>query len=200
MGSVSGMPIDGSDVLARVEAAYHQHFETEPARASVSFVGVDPIEILLYRYDIGSVEFSTYASLGMSRHPMTAAGETVVSPSDPRAELVLTVRNSSAEVWRQLAVLAAAPAVESVVYRPLARIDLGEPWLPGSRCSGALIVAAQLLPVPVDTGQVDILKVLPATGTELAWARVHGSEELVRRWEDRHTDLADLFRAAVGLD
>jgi hypothetical protein len=41
--------------------------------------------------------------------------------------------------------------------------------------------------------------VLPATQTELAWARVHGSERLQQRWLTAGTDLTDLLRDPVEL-
>jgi hypothetical protein len=47
---------------------------------------------------------------------------------------------------------------------------------------------------------VVVLAVLPATATELAWGRVHGSEALQQRWADAGTDLTDLARDPVGLD
>lgn len=190
-----------SEVLARVEAACHQHFETEPSRASVSFVGVDPIEVLLYQQTYShSPSVSSYVTLGMSRHPMVGADAEVLSADGPRAELMLTISGRSTDgAWRRLAVLAAAPAVESVVYAPLARIDLGEAWLPGSRCTGAVISAGQMLPVPIDRGQVDIFRVIPVTSTELAWARVHGTESLIERWDASGTELQDLFREPVDL-
>jgi hypothetical protein len=46
---------------------------------------------------------------------------------------------------------------------------------------------------------VQVLRVLPATQTELAWARVHGSEQLEQRWQAAGTDLTDLMRDPVGL-
>jgi hypothetical protein len=44
-----------------------------------------------------------------------------------------------------------------------------------------------------------VLQVVPATATELAWCRVHGSAALRERWAEQHTDLLDLERAAADL-
>lgn len=191
------------DVLAWVEAAYHQHYETTAARASVSFVGVQPIEILRYDREGGAGNHlvSDYLSLGMSRYPMSAASATVVAPATaPRAELLLEIQGRPDDVWRRLAVLAAAPAVESAVYQIGARIDLGEPWCSGSRCTGAVLATGPLAPVRVPgMAEVRVLKLLPALPIELAWARMHGSDALLERWREAHTELLDPYRDAVDL-
>ena len=184
-------------MLQRVEAAYRQHFEVAPARASVSFLGLDPIEVL--RYPDGSVDH--YLSLGMSRHPMADPNELVIAPeSAPRAELLLSAAGRPEPLWRNLAVLAAAPAVEAVVYQVGNRVDLGEPLCSGSRCTGGVVTGAALQPIAVPgIADVHVLRVLPATQTELAWARVHGSEALQQRWLAAGTDLTDLMRDPVDL-
>lgn len=185
------------DVLHLVEAAYRQHFEIEPARASVSFLGVDPIEVL--RYPEGPTDH--YLTLGMSRHPMADPGDAVIATaSAPRAELLLSATGRPDGLWRALAVLAAAPAVEGAVYQAGNRIDLGEPLCAGSRCSGVVLAASELQPITVaGMADVQVLRVLPATATELAWARVHGSEQLRQRWQAAGTELANLMRDAVAL-
>jgi hypothetical protein len=190
---VTGAP----GILQLVEAAYRQHFEVVPARASVSFLGLDPIEIL--RYPDGHTDH--YLSLGMSRHPMADPGALVIAAeSAPRAELLLSAAGRPEPLWRNLAVLAAAPAVEGAVYQVGNRVDLSEPLCPGSRCTGGVLVTAALQPIAVPEGaDVHVLRVLPATQTELAWARVHGSEELQQRWLTAGTDLTDLMRDPVEL-
>jgi len=202
-GNVASVSVHASDVLEAVESAYRQHFEVSAARASVSFVGVDPIEVL--RYDETSEDagmLQTFATLGMSRYPMSGANESVIDAATaPRAELLLTIRAGQSDAWRSLAVLAAAPAVEGAVHAAGNRIDLGEPWVPGSRCTGALLLVGPLAPVVVSgMADVHVLRVAPATATELAWARIHGSEALSQRWKDAATDLADLSRDAVSLE
>ncbi|MDQ1720470.1 MAG: hypothetical protein QOI26_204 [Pseudonocardiales bacterium] len=186
-----------SDILHLVEAAYRQHFEIIPARASVSFLGLDPIEVL--RYPDGNRDH--YLSLGMSRYPMADPSELVVAEqSAPRAELLLSAAGRPELLWRKLAVLAAAPAVEGAVYQVGNRVDLGEPLCPGSRCAGGVLATAGLQPIAAPgLADVQILRVLPATQTELAWARVHGSERLQQRWLTAGTDLTDLLRDPVEL-
>ena len=186
-----------TDILRLVEAAYRQHFEVVPARASVSFLGVDPIEVL--RYPDGSIDH--YLSLGMSRHPMSDPSEAMIATENgPRAELLLSAAGRPEPLWRNLAVLAAAPAVEGAVYQVANRVDLGEPLCAGSRCSGGVLASAELQPIRVPgLADVHVLRVLPATQTELAWARVHGSEQLQQRWWTAGTDLTDLMRDPVEL-
>jgi len=185
------------DILNVVEAAYRQHFEVVPARASVSFLGVEPIEVL--RYPEGNRDH--YLSLGMSRYPMVEPSESVVAVgSAPRAELLISAQGRPDLLWRRLAVLAAAPAVEGAVYAVGNRVDLGEPLSPGSRCTGGVLAAGPLGPITVPgVAGVQILRVLPATQTELAWARVHGGEQLEQRWLRAGTDLTDLMRDPVDL-
>jgi hypothetical protein len=183
------------DPTARVEAALTDHFGHRAQRASVSFVGVEPIEIL--RFEAVPGEYA-YVTLGMSRHPMTGADEAVVAMGGPRAELLLQVRDAGQahrDLWRRLAVLGAAPAVEGVVHRAGATLDLGEPFAPGSRCTG-VVVSDSTVPA---VGDIEILQVLPATANELAWSRVHGSAALRDRWTSAGTDLRDLDRVAVEL-
>jgi hypothetical protein len=185
-------------IRASVEAAYRQHFEVTPSRASVSFVGVSPIEVL--RYACGAGRFD-YLSLGMSEQAMVDPSATVVDAGTaPRAELLLTAGAGPDGIWRRLALLAAGPAVQGLVFDVGHRIDLGEPWYPGSRCTGAVLHASELRPVPVPgNAEVRVLRVLPATADELAWARVHATAELITRWEDQGTDLADLERNSADL-
>lgn len=187
-------------VLTAVEAALVEHFGHRPQRASVSFVGVDPIEVLRFEPIPGE---RAYLSLGMARHPMTGAAEAVVAADGPRAELMLHLHDPTdehAEVWRRLALLAAAPAVEGVVYTPGMSVDTGEPLTPGSACTGVVLDESVVAPIDADAATVTILQVLPATSTELAWCRVRGSAALRDRWTEAGTDLLDLSRRPVPLD
>jgi hypothetical protein len=191
-------------VLTAVEAGLVEHFGSRPQRASVSFVGVDPIEVLRFEPIPGE---RAYLSLGMARHPMTGAAETVLAGDGPRAELMLHLRDpidEHAEVWRRLALLAAAPAVEGVVYVPGMSVDTGEPLTAASSCTGVVVdesvVPAITLDGGLDGGPVTVLQVLPATSTELAWCRVRGSAALLERWSEAGTDLLDLGRQPVALD
>src|SRR5262249_4713909 len=139
----------------------------------------------------------------MSRHRMTGAAETIRAANGPRAELMLQVRDPHdrrAEVWRHLAVLAAAPAVEGVVYAAGMTVDLGTPMATGSACSGVVITDSGLAPIGTGVGPVAVLRASPAPATELAWCRVRGSAALLERWTEAGTDLLDLARPAVRLD
>ena len=187
-------------MLAAVEAALVEHFGQRPTRASVSFVGVDPIEVLRFEPIPGERAFVT---LGMSRHPMTGAAASIMDVAGPRAELMLHVHDPAddhADVWRRLAVLAAAPAVEGVVYVEGMSVDLGEPLVPGSPCVGAVITSSVLADVGTAAGQVTVLQAVPATANELGWCRVRGSAALLERWRDAGADLLELTRRSVALD
>lgn len=176
------------------------HFGHAPVRASVSFVGVAPIEVLRFEPIPGE---RAYLTLGMSRQPMTSAAEVVQAADGPRAELMIHLSDPTdhfADVWRQLAVLAAAPAVEGLVYAPGITVDLGQALVEGSICTGAVITESALEAVPTPAGPVEILLANPATQNELAWARVRGSAVLLERWSERGTELLDLGRAQVKLD
>lgn len=192
--------MSASEVLAAVEHAVVGHFAHHPLRASVSFVGVDRIEVLRFEPVPGE---RVFVSLGTARQPMTGADEAVRAAGGPRAELMLRVQDEAgqhSDVWRTLALLAAAPAVEGVVYAVGMTVDLGEPIAPGSACTGVLLTDAELPAVPTAAGLVQIFRVVPATATELAWTRVRGSAALVERWSRAGTDLLDLARPSVGLD
>lgn len=185
------------DLLASVERALTEHYARSPVRASVSFVGVEPIEVL--RYNLVPDE-RVYVSLGMSRHVMVAAAHPTVQRGAPRAELMLRLRGAGyRDVWRQLAVLAATPTVEGAVITDGMTLDLGRPLATGATCSGCLIGIAPIEVVATTAGPVLVLQVLPATATELAWARVHGCAALRQRWSATRTDLLDLGRRAVSL-
>ena len=189
----------GGSVLADVEAAVRAAFDDEPARATVSFLGVEPLEVLRF----GEAELRSYVTLGMSRRPMTAADALVEATDGPRAELLLQARVGQIDTdatLRQLAVMAAAPAVEGIVHVDGATVDLGMPLAPDSTCTGAVLVTSALPPVQTDSGPVEILRVLPATPAELAWSRARGSEALRQRWDEAGTDLLDLARAAVAFE
>jgi hypothetical protein len=188
-----------SAVLEAVETALVGHFAQYPQRASVSFVGVEPIEVLRFEPVPGE---RAYVTLGMSRHPMVAASVSTVAPDGPRAELLLCFRDPTddhADVWRRLAVLGAAPAVEGVVYAAGMSVDLGEPLVRGSLCTGVVVGESAVPAVATGSGPVTILEVTPATSTELAWCRVRRSAALLDRWAAAGIDRLDLARPAVDL-
>lgn len=184
------------DLLAEVEAALVEHYAQPPARASMTFLGVEPIEVL--RFEPVPGQFA-YVSLGMARSPMTAGAETSQDPHGPRAELILELSDPGGRrtgVWRRLALLAAAPAVESVVYRPGLTVEIGEPIVEDSICVGVVVQPSAIAVGP----DVDLLRVVPATANELAYARVHGTAVLVARWTETGSDLLDIGRSSVSLE
>lgn len=192
-----GSDDSAADLLELVERSLSEYFGVEPQRAAVSFVGVEPIQIL--RFGAGP-ESTWYVSLGMSRQPMLSAGTDLVGGAGPRAELLVEVNGEAEGLWRHLAVLAASPAVEGVVYREGMTVDLGTPLVAGSQCIGGVIIASDVPAVRSGEIEVEILRVAPATATELAWCRVHGAPALRQKWQDQGVDVCDLRRRAAGLD
>ncbi|MFI1867727.1 suppressor of fused domain protein [Streptomyces jumonjinensis] len=195
-----------AEVLALVEARLCTALGEPDARAAVTFLGTDRIEVLRFTDRDGGLV--RYATLGMSAHPMTDPTAAVADPvKGPRAELILTVRAGSADtdkVLRPLAVLAASPQVEGVVVAPGASLDTGDPLWPAAPFTSVLVaepgglVADLELAAPMDP--VRFLPLLPMTPNEAAWKRVHGARELRERWLARGTDLRDPLRGPVALD
>ncbi|MGV9564405.1 suppressor of fused domain protein [Streptomyces sp. NPDC003480] len=196
------------DVLPLVEARLRTALGEPDARAAVTFLGADRIEVLRFRDDSGEGGVLRYATLGMSAQPMTDPTAMLADPvKGPRAELVLSVRGGIADtdkVLRPLAVLAASPQVEGVVVAPGASLDVGEPLWPGAPFSsvlvaepGGLVEDLELDP-PLDP--VRFLPLLPMTPNEAAWKRVHGAQALNERWLTNGTDLRDPSRRSVPLD
>ncbi|MFE9635467.1 suppressor of fused domain protein [Streptomyces sp. NBC_00190] len=193
-----------AEILALVEARLRTAFGVPDARAAVTFLGTDRIEVL--RFTEG--DLVRYATLGMSAHPMTDPTAVVADPvRGPRAELVLTVRGGLAptdKLLRPLAVLAASPQVEGLIVAPGASLDVGEPLWDGAAFSSVLVaepgglVEDLELDEPMDP--VRFLPLLPMTANEAAWKRVHGAAALQERWLARGTDLRDPLRTAVALD
>lgn len=224
-GRLASLAVSGDQVIAAVEAALLDRFGPSPARASVSFVGVERIEILRWRD--GSV--SQLSTLGASRHPMSDPTAMVTDPvAGPRAEILVRVRDGGARsgdslsdgMVRSLAVLAATPSVEGIVLKAESTVDLGGPVTPGSSCTGFVIRTA--LGEAADTGaaltggasvlgsafiQTDVpgvepvalLEAIPVTPTELAWARAKGVPALRERLAIAGLDLTDVRRRSVSL-
>jgi Suppressor of fused protein (SUFU) len=193
--------VSPTPILPAVEAELVRYFGCDPARASVSFVGVEQIEVLRFDVDLG-VGGRAYVSLGMARHAMTGADQVIRSDDGPRAELMLHVHDAADrhyDVWRRIALLAAAPVVEGVVYRGDMSVDLGEPMAEGSTCSGFVVAPSVVPAISVETLDVAILRVIPATSNELAWCRARGVAGLRERWSEFDVDLLDLSRPSVPL-
>ncbi|MGK5641420.1 suppressor of fused domain protein [Streptomyces sp. URMC 126] len=206
-----------SDVLARVEAGLRSAFGEPDARAAVTFLGTDRIEVLRFPVPgtgdapgAGAADGDAvrYATLGMSAHPMADPTSPLADPvRGPRAELLLTVRPGRADtdkVLRPLAVLAASPQVEGLVVAPGASLDTGEPLWPGAPFTAVLVGEPGGLVADLELGEpmdpVRFLPLLPMTPNEAAWKRVHGAAALQERWLRHGTDLRDPLRKGVPLD
>lgn len=193
-----------SDVLELVEARLRSALGEPDARAAVTFLGTDRIEVLRFA-DGGVVR---YVTLGMSARPMTDPTAVVADElRGPRAELVLSVRGGLAEtdkVLRPLAVLAASPQVEGLVVAPGASLDVGEPLWPGAPFTSVLVAAPGGLVADLELGEprepVRFLPLLPMTPNEAAWKRVHGAQALEERWLKHGMDLRDPLRQGVPLE
>jgi hypothetical protein len=196
------------DVLALVEARLRTALGEPDARAAVTFLGTDRVEVLRFQDDDQEGAIVRYATLGMSAQPMSDPTAMLADPvAGPRAELVLSVRGGHADtdkVLRPLAVLAASPQVEGVVVAPGASLDVGEPLWPGAPFTSVLVaepgglVEDLELDEPLDP--VRFLPLLPMTPNEAAWKRVHGAQALQERWLTNGTDLRDPSRRSVPLD
>ncbi|GAB2929293.1 suppressor of fused domain protein [Rhodococcus aerolatus] len=189
-----------SEVGAAVTAHLAAHLGADPVRASVTFLGVDPLEVLRFGPDDDGLV--RYATLGCSERPMGDAADVVHDPvRGPRAELVLTVRGGVDGVLRSLAVLAATPVVEGLVLVPDALLDLSEPLWDGAAFTAVLLGAGALpdvvLPEPADP--VAFLAVVPVTATEAAWVRLRGADALREAWAEAGVDTTDPARSAVSL-
>jgi Suppressor of fused protein (SUFU) len=189
------------DPLTAVEAHLVAALGEVAGRAAITFVGTESVEVLRFGQPGGDghgAPLVRYATLGMSRYPMT--DPTLVAPDPehgPRAELVLSLNEPRDEVFRRLAVLGMAPFVEGLVVAPGASIDLSEPLWDGAPFSAVLVGSSGGL-VP-DLGLVRFYPLLPLTATEAAWKRVHGPVALEARWLAEGTDLRDPRRVAVSL-
>ncbi|MER6016111.1 suppressor of fused domain protein [Streptomyces bluensis] len=193
-----------ADVLPLVEARLRSALGEPDARAAVTFLGADRIEVLRFTED----DIVRYATLGMSAHPMADPTAVVADPvRGPRAELVLTVRRGAGadtdKVLRPLAVLAASPQVEGVVVAPGASLDVGGPLWPGAPFTSVLVAESgglvEDLELDAPAEPVRFLPLLPMTPNEAAWKRVHGAQALQERWLADGTDLRDPSRRPVSL-
>jgi hypothetical protein len=196
-----------TSVPAGVRGHLRAHFAragiaAEPDAASVTFLGVERIEVL--RFGPSTDGIVHYASLGCSRHPMTDPGAAATDPlRGPRAEVVVSMSGVNAPgLARSVAVLAAAPAVEGLVLEPDALVDLSGPlW---TQQSGPAPFTAFLL------GRSDIddlaltpprepvvfLAAVPITATEAAWVRLKGADAMRQAWRQDGVDILDPRRRA----
>ncbi|GCD43217.1 suppressor of fused domain protein [Streptomyces paromomycinus] len=196
-----------SDVLDLVEARLRTTLGEPDARAAVTFLGTDRVEVLRFTGGGPDGDLVRYVTLGMSDRPMTDPTAVLADPlRGPRAELVLSVKAGRADVdkvLRPLAVLAASPQVEGVIVAPGASLDVGEPLWPGAPFTSVLVAEPGGLVADLELDEplapVRFLPLLPMTPNEAAWKRVHGAEALQERWLKGGTDLRDPLRSGVAL-
>lgn len=182
-----------TSIVDRVRAHLREHFYgVQPDSASVTFLGVEPVEVL--RFAVGSLVH--YVSLGCARHPMVDPSQVVADPlRGPRAEVVLSLSNpgSVSGLARSLAIVAATPAVEGTVLVPDALIDLGSPLWARAPFTAVLLGHSDIPQLPLDppVDPVTFLSATPITATEAAWVRLKGAEAMRAAWEQDGVDVLD---------
>jgi hypothetical protein len=149
----------------------------EPETASVTFVGLEPIDVL--RFGSAADGVSHYVSVGGSRH-----GE-----GDIAAEVVVSLRGGSvgAGLARSVAVLAAAPAVEGLLLAADALVDLGQPLWQSAPFTAFLLGDSAIEPVD----GVEFLSATPITANEAAWVRLKGTDAMREAWLEDGVDVLD---------
>lgn len=176
------------------------HLGVEPQRASVTFLGVEPIDVERFVLDDGVV----FVTVGCARHPMADPGDLAPDPvRGPRVELVVRMKAGAPMpgLHRRLATVAAAPAVEGLVLAPDALVDLGEPLWDGAPFTALVTAADELgevaLPEPMDP--VRFLRAIPITANEAAWVRLKGADALRDAWAEAGIDIADASRSPATM-
>ncbi len=174
----------------------------EPQRASVTFLGVEPIDVLRFVLGADAPDELVYVTSGCARHPMADPTDLHADPvKGPRAELVVRMRAGSPlpGLHKRLATLAAAPAVEGLILDADALVDLGEPLWDGATCTAVLLSADELgeveLPDPMDP--VRLLRAVPITANEAAWVRLKGADALRDAWREAGIDVTEPNRASA---
>ena len=195
--------------LGAVRDHLREHFagvgiDAEPDAASVTFLGVERIEVLRFGPDRDGI--AHYVSLGCSRHPMTDPAAVAADPvRGPRAEVTMSLRVTTPTpgLARSLAVVAATPAVEGVVLVPDALIDLSGPQGNSALWDSAPFTAVLLgestvadLTLPQPWDPVVFLSAVPITATEAAWVRLKGGAAMRQAWSDDGVDVEDPRRRA----
>lgn len=191
------MSFDPASVVRAVVEHATARIGAEPQRASVTFLGVEPIDVL--RFATGGEV--VYVTAGCARHPMSDPAELLADPvRGPRAELVVRMAPAALPgLHKTMATVAAAPAVEGLVLAPDSLLDLSGPVWEGSRCSAFLLDDDQLpaldLPEPADA--VRFLRAVPITANEAAWVRLKGAGALREAWAEAGIDVTDPRRSAA---
>lgn len=175
--------------------------DPEPQRASVTFLGVEAIDVLRF-IDTERAEV-VFATVGCARHPMADPADLLADPvRGPRAELIVRMRPTRPlpGLHKSLATVAAAPAVEGLVLAEDSLIDLAEPLWGGAVCSAFLLsadpdVADLELDAPAEP--VRFLRATPITANEAAWVRLKGAAALREAWAEAGVDITDPARGGV---
>lgn len=191
-----------SDSLTAVGQHLREYFAhhrpgAEPDTASVTFLGVERMDVLRFAVD----ELYCYVTLGCSRHPMNDASAAVADPvRGPRAEVVMSLRAGvpTQGIVRSLAVIAATPAVDGIVLTDGLLVDLSTPLWAGAPFTAVLLGPSELPELPLEPPRdpVRFLSAVPITQTEAAWVRLKGAEAMRQAWVDDGVDVRDPVRPA----
>jgi hypothetical protein len=200
-----------TQILTEVRAHLRGHFaylskaglSSEPDSASVTFLGVERIEVLRFGPDSNGVFH--YVSLGCSRHPMGDPTALAADPLlGPRAEVVVSLRDTvpTPGLARTVALLAATPAVDGMVLMPDALIDLGSAlWSPTTRLpfTAVLLTQSDVPPLLLDSPRepVTFLSATPISANEAAWVRLKGVAAMREAWQADGVDILDPRRRAA---
>lgn len=198
-----------NDPLAAVRDHLRDYFtsagmDAEPSVASVTFLGVERIDVLRFGPDQrrGREGVFHYVSVGCSRYPMTDAASALADPiRGPRAEITMSLRDGAPAdgLARSLAVVAATPAVDGVVLAAGALVDLSGPLWTGAPFTAVLLGESEIPDLPLDPPRdpVRFLSAVPITQTEGAWVRLKGAEAMRQAWADDGVDVLDPGRRAA---
>ncbi|UVF77446.1 suppressor of fused domain protein [Gordonia mangrovi] len=187
-------------VTDRISEFLAEQMSAQPQRASVTFLGVEPVEVLRFV----SGDDVVFVTLGCARHPMSEPTDLHADPvRGPRAELVVRLHVSVPlpGLHKRMATVAAAPAVEGLILAPDALVDLSEPIWDGAAPTALLLEADDLgdlaLPEPMDP--VRFLRAVPITANEAAWVRLKGADALREAWREAGIDVMSPERSAAQL-
>ena len=197
-----------NDSLAAVSDHLRDYFaslgiDSEPDIASVTFLGVERIDVLRFGPDhrVGLEGVFHYVSLGCSRYPMADSAAAIADPiRGPRAEITLSLREGASAngLARSIAVIAATPAVEGVVLGAGALVDLSGPLWDAAPFTAVLLDLSDVPGLSLDPPRdpVQFLSAVPVTQTEGAWIRLKGAEAMRQAWSDDGVDVLDPLRPA----
>lgn len=188
-----------TDVRAEVRAHLVEHFAgAEPAVASVTFLGVEPIDVLRFG---PQDDVYHHVSLGCSRHPMAEPTDFLADPNQgPRAEVLVSLRGPTPTGLSQsIAIVAAAPAVEGLVLVPDALIDLEAPLWERAAFTAMLLGPSEIPDIALPgVDPVTVFAAIPITPTEAAWVRLKGADAMREAWRSDGVDVLNPRRRAAS--